>query len=365
MRFRALSLALAGGLVCLASSLAWAQGGGTQQDEEDAIRWRREVDRLIDRWSDDVEGDRLRQARSILAKRVREADEGEARLELARVKLALPQLRLRDRAKAARLLAEQYHEARLLADKAAEQLVVRDKTGKLVEGGGLRYQTSLALALIAAQRRFQEAMRAERMGGAKPEALKPLIEAQAKEIAERRQQLQAVLGDKTGPMLQREVRRLSALQNLQALGKKPQPIGMKDLEEQPVDLSAYKGHVVVVLFWSSRFPACESVLKSLKTLEATLREQKVVVLAISLDEERPALEAFLAKHELPFRHCHAPKGLTSDVARAWQVRALPDGVLLDHTGRVRFVRPWAEGTSWLEASLKELIARREAAEADK
>ena len=362
MRFRATSLALASGLVCLAS-FASAQEGGT--DEENELRWRRDVDRLIDRWSNDVKGDRLRQARSILAKRVKDADDGEARLGLARVKLALPQLRLRDRAKAARLLAEQYHEARLLADRAAEQLVTRDKTGKLIEGGGSRYQTSLALALIAAQRRFQEAMRAERMSGAKPEALKPLIEAQAKELTERRLQLEGLLGDRTGLVLQREIRRLSALQNLQALGKKPQPLGIKDLEDQAIDLSAYKDHVVVILFWSSRFPACEPLLLSLKALEATYREQKVVVLSISLDEERPALEAFLAQHKLPFRHCHAPKGLTSDVARAWQIRALPDGVLLDHHGRVRYVRPWAEGTSWLEASLKELIARREAAEADK
>lgn len=367
MRFQRTSLAVAGGLLCLAST-AFAQGGSLQ-DEENAIRWRRQVDRLIDRWSDEVKGDRLRQARSILATRVKDADDGEARLELARVKLALPQLRLRDRAKAARLLAEQYHEARLLADKAAEQLVVRDKTGKLVEGGGLRYQTSLALALIATQRRFQEAMRAERMSGAKPEAIKPLIEAQAKELAERRQQLLSVLGEEAEVLLQRllqrEVRRVDDLQNLQALGRKPQPLGIKDLEEQAIDLSAYAGHVVVVVFWSSRFPACEELLKSLGDLEASYREQKVVVLAISLDEERPALEAYLAKHKLPFRHCHAPKGLTSDVARAWQVRALPDGVLLDHTGRVRFVRPWSEGASWLEASLKELIARREAAEADK
>lgn len=365
MRFRATSLVVASGLLCLAASPASAQGRGAQQDEDDAIRWRREIDRLINRWSNDVEGDRLRLARGILARRIRDADDGEARLELARVKLCLPQLKLRDRAKAARLLAEQYHEARLLADKAAEQLVVRDKTGKLIEGGGQRYQTSLALALIAAQRRFQEAMRAERMSGAKPETLKPLIAAQAKEIAQRQEQLRGLLGGGTGPLLQRELRRLATLQRLQALGRKPQPLGIKDLQDQAIDLSAYKGQVVVVLFWSSRFPACLELLETLKGLETTYRAQKFSILAVSLDEDRATLDALLAKQKLPFRHCYAPKGLTSDVARAWQVRALPDGVLLDHEGRVRYVRPWTEGPSWLEASLKELLARRDAAEEDK
>ncbi|MBL4845821.1 MAG: redoxin domain-containing protein [Planctomycetes bacterium] len=355
MKIQATRLLMAAGLVCLGAGLLSAQ------DEDDSIKWRRQVDRLIDRWSDDVEGDRLRLARSVLARRVRDADDPEARLELARVKLAIPQLRLRDRAKAARLLAEQYREARELVDRAAGQLAIRDSSGKLIEGGGQRYQTCLALALIATQRRFQEAMRAARMGGAKAESLKPLIVAQAEEVAQRRRQLQSLLGDKTGAVLQREVARLSTLQRLQALGRKPQPLGIKDLAGKSIDLSEYEGHVVLVLFWSTQFDTCEPVVKAVKALEAKFRDKKVVVLSVSLDQDRSALDALLAKGGLPWRHCHAPRGLTSDVARAWKIRALPDGVLIDHEGRVRYVRPWSEGLSWLEASVKELIARRDAA----
>lgn len=352
-----------GGLALACAALCAAAQGAAAQDAEDAaaIRWRREIDRLIGRWSDEVPGDRLRQAREVLERRIREGDDPEARLELARVKLALPELRLKDRTEAARQLAERYLEARELADRAANEFATRDEKGELVDGGGLRHQTALALGLLATQRHFQEALRHRGMSGAKPAALEPLVKVQLKEVGERRRRLQELAGERAADLLQGEVRRLHLLGQLEAIGKAGPPMGVADLEGKPMDLSVYKDQVVLVVFWSTKFPACQELLTRVTALEAELRERKFVVIAVNLDEEPSVLQGVLAKTPLPFRHVHAPRGLTSDLARAWQVRALPDGLLLDHAGRVRYVRPWEEGPGWLQAAAEELLARRDAA----
>lgn len=327
--------------------------------QDDPNKWRREVDRLLGRWSDEVGSGRLRKARQELDKHLDQVGQDpEALLDLARIRLAAKGLPLQDKGRVARLLADSYLKARQHADKAASLLVARDKEGKLRDKGGQRHHVALALGLLATQAHFQEQLRARRLAGSKPAELKELIKLQAGEIGKRRARLAELAGDQLDDLLRAEVRRRAMLRELDRLGTAPPPLGLADLEGKPLRLDQLKGKVVLVVFWSSELPSSLEVLREARKVEQELASEHLVVVGVNLDKERASLEQTLAKEGWTWRHGHGQKGLASDVARAWRVRALPAGVAIDHGGRVRYVRPWEGGPGSLEATLRDLLSRR-------
>jgi thiol-disulfide isomerase/thioredoxin len=343
----------------LSVCLALACAGPVLAQGEDTGRWRRDVDHLIRRWSNDAGEKRVRRARRLLERRLRAEKDPEAMLELARLKLAAHGLRLADVAHSARLLASTYREAREHADQAASRFAIRDPGGKLKDKGGRRHHRALALGLLATQLHFQEVLRARRLGGSKPPELKALIGAHSGELAKRRKRLLDLAGkDTSAELLRSEMRRRETLRVLDRLGVPAPPLGVVDVANKPFDLSKHAGKVVLIVFWTTKIPECAELIKRVVALQKA-KGDKLVVIGINLDLERATLDAYLATHTLAWRHAHGVKGLASSVARAWKVRILPGGVLLDHTGRVRYVRPWADGSKALESAVGDLLKRSE------
>ncbi|MGE0708002.1 MAG: TlpA family protein disulfide reductase [Planctomycetota bacterium] len=336
-------------------ALLWAAPLAAQERPERS--WRRDVDRLIDRWSDDLGEGRAARARRALEQRLtQDKDDAEAMLELARLELATVPYELKDVARAARELAATYLRARERADRAATLLATRDREGKLTDGGGARHHAALALALLATQLHFQEALRARRLGGAKTEELRGLIQAEANELGRRRARLTELAGDAAPALLRAELRRRETLRELDRLGVPAPPLGTPDVGGKPIDLATYRGKPVLIVFWTVQVPESLELIKEVGALAGELGDA-LGVIAINLDLERSKLDAFLAQQALPCRHVHGEKGLASPIARAWHVRLLPDGALLDQSGKVRYLRPWEDGRGALRAAVADLLER--------
>ena len=66
---------------------------------------------------------------------------------------------------------------------------------------------------------------------------------------------------------------------------------LSDLQGQKVSLSAYRGKVVLLNFWSTTCPPCVAEIPSLVSLQRELKGQGLVVLGIALDPtEKPVRE---------------------------------------------------------------------------
>lgn len=66
---------------------------------------------------------------------------------------------------------------------------------------------------------------------------------------------------------------------------------LSDLQGQQVSLSAYRGKVVLLNFWSTTCPPCVAEIPSLVSLYRELKGQGLVVLGIALDPtEKPVRE---------------------------------------------------------------------------
>lgn len=346
------------------------------EDEDQLPPWRAKVDRLVDRWADNAGSGRLLQAHTILINRLKdEPADGEALLTLARVKLAMPPLRLSDPHRTAKLAAENFEAAIRRADRAAKALRLQqvDKDGKQVvlDKGGARYQSALAVGYLGSQLLVRAEARRMELIPNSPN-LKALIARHARELGKRRTLLEEACGskDRASARIQEEVQRLEFLRHVDEIGSFPRPLGLSDLTKTPIDLSKYRGKVLLIVFWSSKLEGTAAVVKTIETVRLAIEKatggKGFAVLGINLDDRREGMDAFLGKTPLKWRHAFGstssvgpnkgaqPRGLASGVAKAWGLTSLPDGVLVDHRGRVRYLRPWEKD---LQLKIQELLNR--------
>ena len=156
-------------------------------------------------------------------------------------------------------------------------------------------------------------------------------------------------------MLARETVRIATLRQIDQLGAFPRPIGADDTDGKPVDLTAYQGKVLLIVFWSSKV-GDPALLTEIQALKQEHGEAGLEVLGVNLDNERQIMDTFVIDHGLTWRQCFDGQGIAGKIARSWGIRSQPYGVLIDRTGRVRYVNPWERS---LTLATQELLARPE------
>ena len=129
---------------------------------------------------------------------------------------------------------------------------------------------------------------------------------------------------------------------------------LHDLDGQPVSLSQFKGQVVLLDFWASWCGPCIIDLPDLRKIKEKTAALPLVVLNLSLDEDEAAWREAIDKHGIEGVHVRAD-GFGSDVAKSYQVNALPSYYLVDSQGliveRLRMIRRTDEIVATIEKSL--------------
>jgi thiol-disulfide isomerase/thioredoxin len=97
-------------------------------------------------------------------------------------------------------------------------------------------------------------------------------------------------------------------------------------------LEAYAGKVVLLDFWASWCSPCLQSFPWMNELQQKHGGEGLVVLAVNLDQDRKLAETFLGKTPAKFRVEYDAAG---DVARQFQVQAMPTSFLIDRQGNIR------------------------------
>ncbi|HKR62063.1 MAG TPA: redoxin domain-containing protein [Pyrinomonadaceae bacterium] len=112
-----------------------------------------------------------------------------------------------------------------------------------------------------------------------------------------------------------------------------------------ITLEDLKGKVVVLDFWGTWCPPCVASLPSLRALNKKFaKEPQFVLIGISSDSEEQPWREFTAKEKMVW-----PQYWDRDrqVQRAFNVRAFPTYIVIDHEGIVRYR---SSGMSWERAA---------------
>jgi peroxiredoxin len=121
--------------------------------------------------------------------------------------------------------------------------------------------------------------------------------------------------------------------NAHASGDTAPACALSPLGDRPLKtLADLRGQVVYVDFWASWCTPCARSFPHFEQLRKAFSAQGFEVLGINLDERTADAQKFLDRHNATFALAANPDGACP---RAFGVKAMPTGYLIDRTGVIR------------------------------
>jgi len=144
-----------------------------------------------------------------------------------------------------------------------------------------------------------------------------------------------------------------------AIGSAAPPLPLRTTTGDSLDLANYRGKLVYLMFWDTRFPASQHEQPYLKELVQTLSGQPITIVAIALDEQLGNWNKTVvqAVPPLPGVQAYVPAAQQAEVRRAYGIDKLPAAVLLAEDGTILDPHPKRVSSRALQDDLKSAIGR--------
>jgi hypothetical protein len=123
-----------------------------------------------------------------------------------------------------------------------------------------------------------------------------------------------------------------ALKRLDLVGK-PLTLAGPGLDGKKVDIGAYRGKPVLVIFWSDT-DVVRHDLPMLKKVCEKYASKGLAVIAVGLDETREAAESFVRNNDVSWPQIYEPGGMDSRLADEFGIISQPTMFLVDVEGKV-------------------------------
>lgn len=131
------------------------------------------------------------------------------------------------------------------------------------------------------------------------------------------------------------------------------PARAADLSE----VDALQGRVVYLDFWASWCVPCRHSFPWMQQMKSQYEAKGLTIIAVNLDQERDAADAFLRRFHPGFEVRFDPQGLW---AAHFSVQGMPTSIIIDRHGIARFThigfRP-SDGSTY-ERQIEQLLAER-------
>jgi tetratricopeptide (TPR) repeat protein len=109
---------------------------------------------------------------------------------------------------------------------------------------------------------------------------------------------------------------------------------VKSFDGSDLSLEEYRGRIVLLDFWATWCGPCRVEMPETKNIWKRFGGDKFVIIGVSLDRNKKALESYLKSEEIGWPQYFDESG---DIARLYGVRGIPHTVLIDQNGVVRWV----------------------------
>jgi peroxiredoxin len=144
-----------------------------------------------------------------------------------------------------------------------------------------------------------------------------------------------------------------------AIGSRAPALPLCTATGDSLHLADYRGKLVYLMFWDTRYPASQHELPYFKEVTEALKGQPVVILAVGLDEQLDTWQKTVmpATAPLPGVHVSVPAGHQGAVRQAYGLSKLPSAVLLAEDGTILDPHPKRLSSRALQDDLKAAVGR--------
>lgn len=143
-----------------------------------------------------------------------------------------------------------------------------------------------------------------------------------------------LLAKSAAPQIRKLAERMTATTRRIKLPGTPMELEGKRLDGSAFDPKTLAGKVVLVDFWATWCGPCLEEIPNILAQYDRYHDKGFEVLAISLDETREELDAFLAEKKLPWPILFSGAGFDDPVARRYGVNGIPQLILIGRDGNV-------------------------------
>ncbi|WP_276090210.1 TlpA disulfide reductase family protein [Pedobacter sp. JY14-1] len=129
------------------------------------------------------------------------------------------------------------------------------------------------------------------------------------------------------------IKKMSALKTVQ-VGQTAPDFTIPGLDGGQVSLSEFKGKYLLIDFWASWCMPCRQENPNVVKAYRAFKDKNFTILGISLDKDANAWRKAIADDGLTWNHGGELKDFDSDVARKYQIEAIPSSFLIDPQGKI-------------------------------
>jgi thiol-disulfide isomerase/thioredoxin len=111
-------------------------------------------------------------------------------------------------------------------------------------------------------------------------------------------------------------------------------IAFTDLEGNEIDLEKMKDKVILVDFWATWCGPCVAEMPKVTAAYEAYKDKGFEVIGISLDEDKAAVEKFIADNKMPWPQYVDGKGWENELAQHFGIRSIPATFLVGKGGKI-------------------------------
>jgi thiol-disulfide isomerase/thioredoxin len=131
------------------------------------------------------------------------------------------------------------------------------------------------------------------------------------------------------------------------------PFAVTTTNGQRVSLDDMKGKVVLIDFWATWCAPCREALPHMREIAKKFRDEPLVILSVSLDDDERKWKEFVGKNEMTWLQ-YRDGGFKGPVSTTFAVEAIPQTFTVDTDG---ILQDQHIGDASIEGKLKKLIKR--------